>query len=408
MIVSGGFYREVCTSLQRDEQLGSGGRAAMAIASAGVHVNWHYYCPESHQEAARIGLFHPNLEHTAHTSDKLITFDYFHPLSTPIYSPENPKQHSPIHIEGENVLCFGFMEGAAVVHGKNVVYDPQSPNNPNSYRDNGSTATSLAIILNIDEIRSFTGLDDESQAVKQITKTENAKVVIVKLGPQGCNVYIQGVYKGAVPAYSSERVYKIGSGDIFSAAFAYYWAELDLSPFEAAENASRCVARYVSTRILSVELDKQTNDLKPLAVKNIDAQVYIAGPFFTISQLWLIEEACRTLHNLGVKFFSPYHEVGLLPDYQCESRDCARVQEVVKRDLEGLRNSAAVFAILDECDPGTLFEIGWAVRHGIPVVALSQRPKPGDQTMIYGSDLCSISDDFASAIHQVAWAAWTR
>lgn len=83
------------------------------------------------------------------------------------------------------------------------------------------------------------------------------------------------------------------------------------------------------------------------------------------------------------------------------------IERVVETDLKGLSECKAVFAILDGCDPGTVFEIGWAVRHSIPVIVLSQNPKPADQTMIRGSKNCLITDDFASAIYRVAWAAWS-
>ncbi len=408
MIVVGGYYREICVLPQHDEVFGSGGRAAYAIATADIEVDWHYYCPEPRQRVAAISLPSPQLRHHPYTSDVLVSFTYFHPLSEPEYRPGKLPRHDDIIVEGANVLRFGFMEGDAIIHGEKVVFDPQSPSKPASFKANGSTAKSLAIVLNAQEARVLGDDEDESKAVRNIQQSEGAVIVLVKSGPQGCRVYIDGVLRGVVPPYRTDRIYKIGSGDIFSAAFAYHWAEQGMTSYEAADAASRCVARYCNSRVLNVLLDDETKALEPIAVKDEKAKVYIAGPFFTMAELWIVEQACRSLDSLGVSFFSPYREAGLLRDYTDDHQaNQKEVERVVEADLKGLSECKAVLAILDGCDPGTIFEIGWAVRHGIPVVVLSQNPKPADQTMIRGSKNCSISDDFASAIYRVAWAAWS-
>jgi len=407
VIVAGGYYREVCVSPQHDEDFGSGGRSALAIASAGIDVDWHYYCPEPQQKTAPVALSNPHLRHCPHTSDEMVSFTYFHPLSKPEYRPSELPRYDDIVVEGDNILRFGFREGDAIVHGDRVVFDPQSPNKPVSFKANGSTAMSLAIVLNAQEVRALGKDKDESKAVRSIQQSENAPVILVKSGPQGCRIYVDGGLQGTVPPYRTDRVYKIGSGDIFSAAFAYHWAEKGMPPDQAADAASRCVARYCNSRVPSVILDDETEALEPISVNDEKAKVYIAGPFFTMAELWLVEQACRALDSLGVSFFSPYHEAGLLRDYTDDQVHQTEIERVVEADLKGLSECKAVFAILDGCDPGTIFEIGWAVRHNIPVVALSQNPKPADQTMVRGSNSCSISDDFASAIYRVAWAAWS-
>ena len=300
------------------------------------------------------------------------------------------------------------MEGEAIVRGDKVVFDPQSPKEPSSFKANGSSAKTLAIVLNAQEARVLGGDQNEYQAVRNIWKSEGASVVLVKSGPQGCRVFLDGEYRSSVPAYRTERVYKIGSGDIFSAAFTYYWAEKEWPPREAADAASRCVAHYCNSRLPSVLLDNETRSLEPIKVNDADSRVYIAGPFFTMAELWLVEQACRALDGLGVSYFSPYHEAGLLRNHANRQTHQKEIERIVDADLNGLRACKAVLAIFDGCDPGTIFEIGWAVRHEIPVVVLSQNPKASDQTMVRGSTNCSICDDFASAIYRVAWAAWSR
>ena len=407
MLIAGGCYREVCKSPQHDDFFGSGGRAALAIASARTDVDWYYYCPDSEKRIVSVALSSTHLRHHPHTSNETVSFTYFHPLSEPEYYPSDLPRNDDILVEGPNILRFGFMEGDAIVRGEKVVFDPQSPKKPLSFIANGSRADSLAIVLNAQEARALGNDEDESKAVRNIWKSERASVVLVKLGPQGCRVHLDGEFQASVPPYRTDRVYKIGSGDIFSAAFAYHWAEKGVPPLEAADAASRCVARYCNSRVPGVLLDNETTALEPVTASDEKARVYIAGPFFTMAELWLVEQACRALDSLGVSYFSPYHEVGPVHEDSDQQAHQKEIERVVEEDLKGLSDCRAVFAILDGCDAGTIFEIGWAVRHNIPVVVLSQNPKLADQTMIRGSQNCSICDDFASAIYRVAWAVWS-
>lgn len=393
MIVAGGFYYEHCVVPKVDDGFGSGGRAAVALANSrsGIQVDWHYYCPQVDAPRIAMQLAVPHLNHCPSPSDGLISFRYFHPLAKPFFSPANPKQFKPIEAEDDVVLRFGFMEGSAKVHGTRVVYDPQSHDDPVSYGQNGSTAQSLAIVLNATEVLTYGNDSDENAAVKQIVKTDSAEIILVKDGIRGCRVYEKGGFIGSVPPYRSDRVYKIGTGDIFSAAFTYHWAVKGESPLDAADAASRCTARYCETRLPSVHLDERARELIPVTENN-PGMVYLAGPFFTISDLWLVEETYWALRTLGVNVFSPYHEVGL-----------GEPSEVVQPDLEGLRSCTAVLAIIDGCDPGTNFEIGYAVQLGIPVVVLSQNSRKSDETMILGSPNCFITDDYATAVYHAAW-----
>lgn len=367
----------------------------MALALGGAKVDWHYYCPSDQQGEAAILLFSENISHHPKSSDEVISFRYFHPLSKPVYSPASPVQYDAISVSGESILRFGFMEGDARVEGRRVVYDPQSPNRPVQFYENGSRADELAIVLNSSEVVALGGSDNEEEAVKYIGMTNVAKTVLVKAGAEGCRVYLSDKLAGTIPPYRSELVYKIGSGDVFSAAFAFHWAMEGKNALEAADAASRCTAHYCGTRLPSVRLDEHTDALLPVQ-RNKKGKVYIAGPFFTMAELWLIEEAWAAFTDLGVDFFSPYHEVGV-----------GQPEQVVQPDLDGLNECTAVFAVLDGCDPGTIFEIGYAVRMGIPVVALSQNPKKGDQTMLLGSAKCYVTDDFSTAIYRAAWECWT-
>jgi nucleoside 2-deoxyribosyltransferase len=61
-----------------------------------------------------------------------------------------------------------------------------------------------------------------------------------------------------------------------------------------------------------------------------------------------------------------------------------------------------VLAILNGADVGTVFEVGYAVCRGLPVVVLAQNMRAEDLKMVDGSG-CTIVEDLVSAIYHVVW-----
>ena len=388
--VVGGYYGERCVSPEVDVCFGSGGRAAFALAAADRSVRWRYYCPQAEQRNATCIVAHENLEHMPAASDALVSFRYTHPLARPEYLPFPLPKAEPLTVEDEAVLRFGLMEGTGVVKAEACVYDPQG--DPQDFGKNGSSASKLAIVLNVSEALALGQAVDEAGAVQSLFAGGNLSALVIKAGVDGCRVYENACLSAEVPPYQSARVYKIGSGDVFSAAFAENWMLAGRSAPDAADAASRCVAYYVQTRTPIVRAEDATTVGEPIKL-GVGGQVYIAGPFFTTHELWLVEEAYRGLKELGVKVFSPYHEIGL-----------GRSVEVVSADLAALGQSTAVLALMDGGDPGTLFEVGYATYAGLPVVALAQSTKCSDLTMLQGSPNCRVVDDFSTALYHAAWA----
>jgi len=390
-VVVGGVYREICVDAGVDEIFGSAGRAAIALASRGGPVILHTYLFPDDAEIARAALESGGVTIVATDRAARISFRYLHSLAKPAVQPW-PIVAEPvsIQVEAKQALVFGMLEGKAKVTAGMVVFDPQG-SDPKVFFDAGSSADRLALVLNTHELSRLSNIDDEAAAVAELTAVTGAEVVIIKAGAVGARVYSHSKLQGSVSPYRTENVYKIGSGDMFSTAFFEGWTALGLNPLEAADYASRSTARYCDTRSPTLVLPSDLEHLKPL-VGEPKGQVYIASPFFSLADLWLVEETARALWEVGSKPFSPFHEVGLGKPYV-----------VATADLEALKNSTAVLAIASGGDPGTLFEIGYAVSLGIPVVALSQNGRPADMTMLEGTG-CRVSNDFASAVYQASWA----
>jgi pfkB family carbohydrate kinase len=334
VIVAGGTYREECQVPTWSRIFGSGARAAAAVSLLSPASKLHAYVCRDWAEDARRSMEAFGVDTVFTEVDPDICFHYFHPLSTAQLSPALPQRFDPLVVRGEFVLRFGFLEGEAIVHADRAVYDPQNPRETFGFRSNGSTAGELAIVLNETQLGVGPGASDWP-AVRQLMESTEAQIIVVKRGARGAAVYTNDSCK-LVPAFKSETIFKIGSGDVFSAVFSYLWAERRLAPDEAAEGASKAVSKYVASRDVQASLDFGGIG-NPVPPNGFPGPIYLAGPFFNLAQRWLIEEVRKCLLALGADVFSPLHDVGV----------DGGAAAIAARDLEGVRNSRAMLAIVD-------------------------------------------------------------
>jgi len=245
----------------------------------------------------------------------------------------------------------------------------------------------------------LTGHEDATKAAKVLLDQPNVVVVVIKSGADGAKVYT-ATTTDHVGAYSTNKVWPIGSGDVFAAVFAHFWGTENTSPVEAARYASRGAALYCGGKQIPLSREALTSAdfIYPLlepSRKPSDATIYLAGPFFTMSQLWLVEEARTALQHAGFKVFSPYHDVGI-----------GDADKVVPADIKGIEDADVMLALCDGLDAGTLFEIGYAVKKGLPVVAFGEQTSDEAMKMLYGTK-CKVFRDFTSAIYHAQWEALT-
>jgi len=384
--VVGGSYIERCLDPEWDRLMGSGVRAASAIARH-ADVALHTVIGADERDELVDFAAQRGFSLDAIAGDRTVAFDYVHPLSDPRISPRlDAISRRRITVEGEMVLSYGMLDADVLVKGGTVVYDPQSPHAPTGFRRDGSSAARLAFLGNTREIMRLANVSDVDDAAALVRSEQGAEVLIVKMGLRGCRVYSEtGVTH--VPAYRSSLSWTIGSGDLFAAAFFYFWGMHRVDAPRAADGASRAVAVYAQYRSVPViSVDLFTNsDLQAVRVK--EGRVYLAGPFFNLQQRWMIEEARTAFLRAGFQVASPLHDVGVV----------GTPEDIAHKDLELLERCDRVFALVDDGDIGTIFEVGWARRNRIPVVAFGQRISLEDRKMLVGTG-CEIVEDFASAV----------
>jgi len=171
-----------------------------------------------------------------------------------------------------------------------------------------------------------------------------------------------------------------------------------LPPRDAADLASRATSYYCETQGFPTSADLASHPFVPLEVSEayrggVRRQVYLAGPFFDLAQVWMVEQARRNLQELGLEVFSPYHDVGL-----------GSAEDFVVQDLLAINQCDLVLAITDGLDPGTVYEIGYARALNKPVVVYSERHKGESLKMMEGSG-CTLCADYTTAVYTTLWEA---
>lgn len=394
--VVGGVYGEHCVSPKWDTAFGSGGRAAAFLSTlckTSLSTALSPYLKKQFDQvlSAYDFTFNPII------CDYDITFKYLNPLLLSEIAADNlDEKFDAIKIRDSNILVFGMKNLSFVVHGDRVVYDPQGEVHGDRkpfFSSTGSTAKELVYCLNEAELKSLTSIGDVIEAGKFVIEHESARAVVVKMGPLGAKIICAENIVYSIPAYRSRRVFKIGSGDVFSAAISYFWMVEGLDLQTAADVASRAVAAYVETKDLSIggreELERHYNN----KIEGIPAAIYLASPFFSFEQLWLLENTRNLFLGSGLQVFSPLHDVGF------------GGLDVASKDLSGLDRCKSVFGIINGNDPGTMFELGYAKARQKLITVYAERSQASDLTMLEGTG-CKVFADYTSAIYNAIWDSY--
>lgn len=383
MIIAGGLYKESCMVPEWNAEYGSGGRAAAAIVALSPATILHTYSP-TRDSIGLDSLRRLGVDVQVHPASQGVAFAYFHPLSNPHIEPPRASiiQHSPIEVSGEAVLRFGFLEGDAIVQANRAVHDPQTFMRPAEFAVNGSRAEELALVLNESEVCALSGKTNVREAVLTLLRPEGAAVVVVKAGARGALVAERGGAMMEVPAYRSDRVFKIGTGDVFSSIFALEWAERKQPPAVAAELASRSVAAYCSSGTLPLPAGALV-PREPIVLKS-PLVVLLEGATNSIGCRYVMEEARYSLVELGASVVCP----------------------ALDSTPSASHSSISVALVIADGTCTALQSRLQRMNHaGIPVVVLDELHSSDASTRNNIHPHLSITDDFTTAIYFALWAA---
>ena len=394
--IVGGVYKEICYWPKWDAMFGSAWRAVRVFRafSPNANITLHTIGNDEIKKMMTIYAKAEKLNPQVRQSSSITEFHYDYPLSIPVIYRQKEEQYE-LEASGSFMIGFGMLEAKTKISGEWVVYDPQSPRKPLSFRRQGGQSEHLALVMNEGEAKLLSGKQDISSIKTTLFEQESCECLVVKCGAKGAMLYTSKDDEGSnIPVYKTSHVWPIGSGDVFTTVFSFYWFS-GFKPIDAAINASKAVAAYCNNKGYIEDLPSILQ--RSLAFEEFfpqkKGQVYLAGPFFTLSEKLFVSKCRNILTSMGVQVFSPYHDVGE-----------GEANYVAPKDIEELKKSSCVFAIIDGLDSGTLFEVGFAVSSGIKVVAYVENETEGALKMLSGTG-CDIESDFSTALYKTCWYA---
>jgi hypothetical protein len=392
--VIGGTYREINYDEERVEIFGSGLRCCKYLLENNEKVNFHTSGnDEVKKHLLRYSKVYSNLNYQCIPSGHFITFKYYFALDEPLIFPSIPfiPKTNTIEHSDDNIICYGMLESDCKLRGKLVVYDPQTSIKPATFRSFGE-ADQLIYIVNWNEAKSITSSEDIEVIKQYFFETEKVYAFIIKNGPFGATLFYENE-KFEIPSYKTDTVNKIGSGDIFTASFGFFWMSKNYSVNDCANYASKSTAIYCNDNIYNSKYLANSFPFKPFEKVILkEKQIYLASPIFSLSNLILIDKIRTAFLDFGVKVFSPFHNVGF-----------GSSQEIASLDLEGLRGSDIIFCVLDNLDSGTLIEAGYSMAQDKKIIGYHRTCTEEELLMLTPGNV-SIYKNLTTAIYQTIWS----
>lgn len=333
-----------------------------------------------------------NFEFQCIPNEELITFKYSFALDQPtIYpNPSSISKTEEIKVHGGNVIAYGMLETDFKINGKKVIYDPQSTLNPISFSEIGE-ADELIYVLNLNEAQTLASSINIQEIKSYFFETERVLAFIIKNGPFGATLFYDDE-EISIPSYITNNVSKIGSGDIFTSSFAYYWMIKKLPLEKSARYASKSTAIFCDKKVYidcSIPIKFK---YKEFINKNLSQkQIYLASPFFSLSELILIDKIRTTFLDFGVKVFSPFHDIGI-----------GDTIEIANKDVEAINDSDIIFCVFDNLDSGTLVEAGYSMGNEKKIIGY-HRTCDENKLLMLKPGVVDIYNDLTTAIYHTIW-----
>lgn len=245
------------------------------------------------------------------------------------------------------------------------------------------------LLVNEEEAFKITETNDLTQAINALLNC-GSEYTVLKRGHLG-SILISKEGITHYPAYKSKVMCTLGSGDVFAGALTTTF--LRTKDIHYSMRIATCVAanfiesfevESIVTRA-GVEEDILYRELRTSHTS--DKFIYLAGPFFNEQQILWLELVCNSLENASFKVISPSRENGIITmNTSFEER-----KEIFEKDINLLEKANIVVALLDNDDPGTIFEIGYAFQKNIPIFALKTSQSQLNNMILFGCTSISSS-----------------
>lgn len=245
----------------------------------------------------------------------------------------------------------------------------------------------------------FEVLGDESlDPLLASARSASASYLLLKENRGGSRLFnlIEGSVD-EVPAILGETVNSVGVGDVYAAVMT---ALTPAGVIEATWRGAQVATRYAQTTYpddlrrdvqrdlkLPMELVRSLGGVSLPWHERAAFNIYLAAPDFSYIDKQELDEAVSALeyHNFNVR--RPIQENGEV----ARPADIHTLREVYSKDIALLEACDVVFAVPLEKDPGTLVEVGYALKSNTPVITYDPRGENKNTMVMAGSEVFSTS-----------------
>lgn len=106
--------------------------------------------------------------------------------------------------------------------------------------------------------------------------------------------------------------------------------------------------------------------------------IYLASPFFNEAQVNVIENLKGIMEDLKLSYYSPKDEMRL--DFKKDPPE--KIKQCFDANCNSVKTSELILAVIDDFDPGTVWEIGYGYSFKKSVIAYSNVPGRGLNLML--------------------------
>lgn len=121
-------------------------------------------------------------------------------------------------------------------------------------------------------------------------------------------------------------------------------------------------------------------------------KIYLAAPFFSPKQEVLVDKIVALLKDIDYDVYSPKDEFRYKKDDPLE-----KAKKVFDSNITAMNEATIMLVIVDDYDPGTLFEMGYFHAQDKPIICYSNVKGRGLNLMLSQSAI-----GFADNLHELA------
>lgn len=397
MIVVGGAYLEECASPRFAGLVGPGLRAAMALSGLSDHVHLHTVAAQNLINDIRTTCQAFRMGVTLHCLPGgpllPVRFSYGNALR-PLVPPPTTDKRPVIHLgeRREPILLLELLEAEVTVVGRSVVYEPETLSSRNLFTKGISRAARRGLVLKAQMFRDLSQGRPEPDVARDLSREAGAEVLVVRSELGSATVFQGDLPPEIVGPYETRRWHRLGMGNVFSAVFAYHWAERQAGAGDAAREACLAAAQYNEGGGLPFRG----------ALKGIQAEApHLHVPLrsdYVLPRVRL--EGCNTRYVERQLFFDANDALEILAN-EVETR--VRLSDLNPAPIFD-DDFSAMLVLTDFADNDALDEAARAAVAGKPVISYREYSRYAAEPLERIAGVETV-DDFITAIYRTAVAA---